>query len=135
MCAKSASDFISHLARAKLWSGCLLEAGMNPINQIALVHSFAGVIAVLFGLGLFLNALLFVPQAIAIWRTGSARGVSIFTFAGFNVMQAIGVIHGFLEHDLALAVGMLASLLTCGTVTILAVVYEAKGGSQTSDET
>jgi MtN3 and saliva related transmembrane protein len=80
-------------------------------------------VALLFGLGLGANALLFVPQAIAIARTRSAQGVSVLTFAGFNAMQAIGVLHGWLEKDWSLTAGMAASLLTCGAVTVLALVF------------
>ena len=81
------------------------------------------IVAFIFGLGMMLNAALFVPQAIHLWRTRTAEGVSIGSFAGFNSLQAIGVLHGYFEHDHALMIGMLASLMTCGSVTILAVRY------------
>jgi MtN3 and saliva related transmembrane protein len=71
------------------------------------------------------NALIFVPQALAIWRQKSAQGVSVLTFAGFNVMQAVGVVHGLFAHDLALSLGMLASLVTCGAVTGLAIAFRS----------
>jgi len=80
----------------------------------------------LFGLGLVGNALLFVPQAIALWRKKTDEGVSLITFGGFSVLQVIGVIHGFYEHDSSLIVGLGASFLTCGTVTALTVFYRAK---------
>jgi MtN3 and saliva related transmembrane protein len=79
--------------------------------------------AVAFGLGLGANALIFVPQILTIWRKKTSEGVSSATFAAFNAMQAIGVAHGFFQHDYALMLGMLASLLTCGTVTVLALKY------------
>jgi MtN3 and saliva related transmembrane protein len=81
------------------------------------------VVAFIFGLGMMLNAALFVPQAIHLWRTRTAEGVSLLSFAGFNSLQAIGALHGYFEHDYALMIGMLASLITCGSVTILAVRY------------
>jgi len=81
------------------------------------------IVAVLFGLGLFGNAALFVPQAIALWRKKSAEGVSLLTFAGFNILQVIAVVHGLYQHDLALIVGMIASFLTCGAVTTLTLYY------------
>jgi MtN3 and saliva related transmembrane protein len=80
-------------------------------------------VAFIFGLGMVLNAALFVPQAIHLWRTKTAQGVSILSFAGFNTLQAIGALHGYFEHDYALMIGMLASLLTCGSVTVLAARY------------
>jgi MtN3 and saliva related transmembrane protein len=84
------------------------------------------IVAVVFGLGLICNALLFVPQALAVWRSKSSKDVSLITFAGFNVLQIIAVIHGVYQHDLALILGMIASLLTCGTVTVLTIAYRRR---------
>jgi MtN3 and saliva related transmembrane protein len=86
-------------------------------------------VALLFGFGMGLNALLFVPQAVSIWRKKRAEGVSLMTFGGFNVLQFLGVLHGTLEHDCSLAVGMAVSLCTCGSVTILAFVYRGRAGA------
>jgi len=81
------------------------------------------IVAVVFGLGLLCNALLFVPQAVAVWRKKTDEGVSLITFGGFSVLQAIGIVHGVYQGDPSLTLGMAASLLTCGTVTALTVVY------------
>jgi len=83
-------------------------------------------IAIVFGIGLFGNALLFVPQAIAVWRKKSDEGVSLVTFGGFSVLQVVGVIHGFYEHDNSLVLGLGASFLTCGTVTALTIFYRMR---------
>ena len=77
------------------------------------------IVAVIFGLGLLCNALLFVPQAIAVWRKKTDEGISLITFGGFSVLQAIGIVHGLYQQDLSLILGMAASLLSCGTVTFL----------------
>jgi len=84
------------------------------------------IVAVIFGLGLGGNALLFVPQILAVWRKKTDEGISLVTFGGFSILQAIGIVHGLLQHDLSLILGMAASLLTCGTVTALTVFYRAK---------
>ena len=81
------------------------------------------IVALAFGLGLIGNAILFVPQAIAVWRKKTDEGVSLVTFGGFCVLQILGVIHGVYEHDNSLIVGLGASFLTCGTVTLLTIVY------------
>jgi MtN3 and saliva related transmembrane protein len=83
-------------------------------------------VAFIFGLGMLLNAALFVPQAVHLWRSKTATGVSILSFAGFNTLQAIGALHGYFQHDRALMIGMLASLATCGSVTLLAAHYGGK---------
>jgi MtN3 and saliva related transmembrane protein len=83
-------------------------------------------VAVVFGLGLLGNALLFVPQAIAVWRKRSDEGISLVTFGGFSVLQAIGIVHGLYQRDPSLTLGMAASLLTCGTVTLLTIFYRTR---------
>ncbi len=84
------------------------------------------IVAVVFGLGLLCNALLFVPQAVALWRKKSDEGISLVTFGGFSVLQAIGIVHGLYQQDLSLTLGMAASLLTCGSVTALTVFYRVR---------
>ncbi|MGH8263645.1 MAG: PQ-loop domain-containing transporter [Steroidobacteraceae bacterium] len=82
-----------------------------------------GVVAVIFGFAMAINAALFVPQAWRLWKTKSAEGVSILAFAGFNALQLVGVLHGYFQRDRALMIGMLVSLVTCGSVTLLATRY------------
>jgi MtN3 and saliva related transmembrane protein len=81
------------------------------------------IVAIVFGFGMLINACLFVPQAWQLWKAKRAEGVSVLSFAGFNTLQLIGVVHGYFQQDTALMLGMLASLLTCGSVTLLAVRY------------
>ena len=83
-------------------------------------------VEVLFGLGLLCNALLFVPQVIAVWRKKSDEGISLITFGGFSVLQVVGIVHGVYQRDASLILGMAASLLSCGSVTLLTVFYRMK---------
>jgi MtN3 and saliva related transmembrane protein len=83
-------------------------------------------VAVIFGLGLGCNALLFVPQVVALWRKKSDAGISLLTFGGFSVLQVVGIVHGLYQRDPSLILGMAASLLTCGTVTALTVYYRVR---------
>jgi MtN3 and saliva related transmembrane protein len=84
------------------------------------------IVAVIFGLGLLCNALLFVPQALAVWRKKTDEGISVITFGGFSVLQANGIVHGVYQQDLSLILGMAASLLSCGTVTFLTLFYRMR---------
>ena len=84
------------------------------------------IVAVIFGLGLGCNALLFVPQVLAVWRKKSDEGISLITFGGFSVLQVIGIVHGVYQQDLSLILGMAASLLTCGSVTFLTIFYRVR---------
>lgn len=76
-----------------------------------------------FSLGLVVNALLFIPQILAIIRKKSAQGVSLITFLGFNIIQLFTFFHGLMLQDYVLAIGYLLSILTCGTVSALVVYY------------
>lgn len=84
------------------------------------------IVAVIFGLGLVCNALLFVPQVLAVWRKKTDEGISLITFGGFSVLQMIGIVHGIYQQDLSLILGMSASLLSCGTVTALTFYYRVR---------
>jgi MtN3 and saliva related transmembrane protein len=84
------------------------------------------IVAIIFGLGLGGNALLFVPQIIAVCRKKTDEGISLVTFGGFSVLQAIGIVHGHFQQDYSLILGMAASLLTCGTVTALTIFYRVR---------
>jgi MtN3 and saliva related transmembrane protein len=84
------------------------------------------IVAVIFGLGLVCNALLFVPQVLAVWRKKTDEGISLVTFGGFSVLQVVGIVHGCFQHDISLILGMAASLLSCGTVTLLTVFYRVR---------
>ena len=76
-----------------------------------------------FSLSLIVNALLFIPQIIAMVRNRSAQGVSLITFLGFNIIQLFTISHGFIVSDYTLVVGFILSFITCGTVTCLIFYY------------
>jgi MtN3 and saliva related transmembrane protein len=84
------------------------------------------IVGIIFGLGLVVNGGLFVVQAIKIVKSRSAKGVSTFTFAGFNVLQITGILHGIFQKDIYLLSGMVASFLACGAVTVLSIIYRNK---------
>ncbi len=77
----------------------------------------------LFGISLLVNAGLFIPQIIKILKTKSAKDFSILTFGGFNVLQIVGILYGYIQNDFTLMWGMVVSLIACGSVTLLAFIY------------
>lgn len=81
------------------------------------------IVAWLFGLGLVSNIGLFLPQAVKIWKAKSGAQVSFITFVGFNIMQAIALLHAYLQRDWFLFVGMIATFLSCLAVTVAAFIY------------
>lgn len=84
------------------------------------------IVTFFFGLGFLFNASLFVPQAIKIVKTKSARDISLITFAGFNFIQLNSAFYGYYQKDWILMYGNLISFLACGTVTLLAIYYRNK---------
>ena len=84
---------------------------------------FQNSIELIFGLSLFLNACLFIPQAIQILRKQNAEGVSLLTFVGFNFIQLFTILHGYFNQDYLLMLGFTLSFITCAYVSYLAWVY------------
>lgn len=80
-------------------------------------------IEILFGLGLFFNAVLFIPQAIILYKKKDSKELSLITFTGFNFIQLFSVLHGYLVKDYILMFGFLFSLITGGIVTIMIILY------------
>ena len=76
-----------------------------------------------FSSSLLVNAALFIPQIITLLKTKSARGASLITFVGFNIIQIFTMLHGVLTHDYLLVGGYILSILTCGTVSVLIIYY------------
>lgn len=87
---------------------------------------FVILVNTLFGLGLFVNGLLFLPQAVRIVHQGNAKDISLITFIGFCITQLLAIIYGYLHHDYILMAGYIFALITCGIVTGLAVFYRIK---------
>lgn len=81
------------------------------------------IVSAIFGFGLIINAGLFVPQAWHLWKAKRADGISIPSFLGFCSIQFVGALDGYYQQDRALLIGMVVTLLTCGTATGLAIYY------------
>ena len=85
---------------------------------------FKHFVELMFGLGMFVNAALFIPQAIKIYKTKNANGLSIITFLGFNLTQLFIILHGYIHDDYALMFGYALALFTSGVVTLLIFLYK-----------
>jgi two-component system aerobic respiration control sensor histidine kinase ArcB len=81
------------------------------------------IIDLIFGSALFFNALIFIPQAIKIWKEKTAKGVSLWTFFGFLITQFFIVLHGIIHKDYILAAGYFFAMFTCGAVVFLVLIY------------
>ena len=87
------------------------------------MENFEKIIEILFSVVLTINAAIFIPQIIKLYKAKSSDGLSFLTFFGFNFMQLLGVMHCYYKQDFFPMFGWLASLLTCSTVTIILMYY------------
>jgi hypothetical protein len=65
------------------------------------------------------------------------KGVSIFTFAGFSLLQITGMLHGVFQQDWYLFTGMAASFVACNTVVVLSIIFrkgETSGTASTFND-
>jgi MtN3 and saliva related transmembrane protein len=88
------------------------------------IETIKNIVAICFSIGLSINALLFVPQIIKLWRTKESRDLSLLTFGGFNLIQILGILHGYLNKDNSLVFGFFLSLISCGTITTQIIFYK-----------
>lgn len=88
--------------------------------------SLTYLIELVFAFGLFINAALFIPQIIELCRMKNSRSLSLTTFLGFNIIQLFTILHAYIHSDQILLLGNALSLITCGTVTFLIIVYRSR---------
>jgi len=83
-------------------------------------------IELFFAFGLLINAALFVPQGIKLFRLKKSGSLSLLTYLGFNAVQLILFLHGYYHHDITLMIGMFISFITCGIVTAGIFLYRKR---------
>jgi MtN3 and saliva related transmembrane protein len=88
---------------------------MQEINEL---------INIIFGIALFANGLLFIPQIIRLYKTKHAGDTSLVTFAGFNILNLFAVLHGIVVSDKILIIGYGLSVVTNTLVTIMIIKYK-----------
>ena len=80
-------------------------------------------IEMMFGLGLFFNAVLFIPQALKLWKTKTAKNMSFFTFVGFIFVLFFTVLHAYFYSDYILFYGTILAMLSCSCIVLLIWKY------------
>ena len=77
----------------------------------------------LFAISLFVNALLFIPQAWRLYKQKESKEVSLITFIGFWIGQLLIVCHALIKSDWILLSGYAFAMVTCGAVIVLTIKY------------
>lgn len=80
----------------------------------------------LFGMGLFLNTIIIIPQFFLLLKKKRADNVSFLTFLGFCLIQLFIIFHGIYIHDKMLVIGYLFSLAACAAITCLIAIYKLR---------
>jgi len=81
------------------------------------------IIETLFTVGLFINAALFIPQALKLFKSKNPKDLSLITFLGFNIIQLLTIAHGVIHDDDLLILGNILNMITSGAITILLIYY------------
>lgn len=89
-------------------------------------HFFKLVMEGQFGIGLVINAMLYVPQIMRLIKEKRSNELSYVMFCGFLCLTLSQVLYGFFRHDWIMAWGNMLTFITCGTVVCLIFVYRKK---------
>lgn len=76
-----------------------------------------------FGMAMFANSALYIPQIMRLYKTKHSRDLSALTFAGFNVIQLFAMLHGYINHDYKLMYGMMLTFFLCFAVNMMILYY------------
>lgn len=91
------------------------------------MHIVKIIIDFIFGVSLFINAILFIPQAQRILKTKNTDGFSLIMFIGFCLTQLAAILYGYINYDYLLLFGYILALTCCGSVTLLIFKYRNTG--------
>lgn len=86
------------------------------------------IIEICFVAGLLLNVILYIPQTMKLCheKATEAKHLSLFMFGGFNLIQIITILHGYIKQDYLLVFGTALSLIACFAITIQLIIYKDK---------
>ncbi len=81
------------------------------------------IIDILFSIGLFVSAVLMIPQIIKIFITKNTDDFSLLSYVGFNLFQLAMVLHGAMQKDYVLMFGFLLCFILNAIVVIMIMYY------------
>lgn len=85
-----------------------------------IIRALATVTGVLMSLGYF-------PQAWKIWKTKSAKDISILSFVIFSFGTASWLLYGWYLGDITIMAGFILGVIGSWTILILSLWYKRKG--------
>jgi MtN3 and saliva related transmembrane protein len=90
---------------------------------------FKNLLESLFALGILVNTIVYIPQAIKLIRVKHANDISLLTFSAFNIFLLIQTIYAYLHQDYHFFWGSLLILSSSLVVTGLIVYFRIKANA------
>ena len=107
--------------------GIIYWEGHRFYNRFLMeVFMWTTVINFIFGIALFINALLFCPQIVKLIKEKNSKDLSVVTFGGFLMIQLSAVCYGYVHRNFILLMGYLLSVIFCSAVVFLILIYRYK---------
>lgn len=79
-----------------------------------------------YAIGLWISALLLIPQMIRLYKIKDSQGLSIFTFGGNSLLQFCFLRYSYTNHDYFWMFGYMVGLLLSGAIAIMIFKYRRK---------
>lgn len=86
-------------------------------------YYFREAITYAFGMALFINAMLFIPQIIRVYAQRCSKSVSMLTFVGFLAVNLLAVAYGVVRQDYLLIFGYSISTILNLILIVFIIIY------------
>jgi MtN3 and saliva related transmembrane protein len=73
----------------------------------------------------FLTTVAFIPQVVKIWKTRSAKDVSLYTFIAFTVGVGLWLAYGILKQELPIIVWNGVTLLLAAAILTMKLKFDS----------
>ncbi len=71
----------------------------------------------------FLTTLAFIPQVAKIWKTRSARDVSLRTYVAFSLGVALWMVYGILKQEIPIILWNAVTLVLTGSIVAMKLKF------------
>ena len=90
------------------------------------MHIINLVIEIVFGIALFINGIIVIPQIIKLRQIKNSNDLSFPSFFGFWLLQMIFFLHGYFYKDYMLMSGMAFAMIPNGVLVFQIIYYRQK---------
>jgi MtN3 and saliva related transmembrane protein len=72
----------------------------------------------------FLTTVAFIPQVVRIWKTRSAKDVSLYTFVAFTLGVALWLAYGILKQEMPIIIWNAVTLLLAAAILAMKLRFD-----------